>query len=1102
MRQRICLILLSALIFGSCHSPESLEDQESETERTSLIVLTPEETGISFSNSIDEGPNFHYFIYTYAYHGGGVAVGDINQDGLPDIYFTANQGENKLYLNKGGLKFEDISQKANVEGRKGWTTGVTMADVNADGLLDIYVCMSGMFPDPATRKNLLYINNGDETFTEKAEEFGIACNGHSTMAYFADLDKDNDLDLYVVNHRVDWAMNTKVIVDPKFVPGPYETDRLYINNGNGTFSDRTESAGIENKAWGLSAAVGDFNLDGYNDIYVANDFLEPDFLYINNQKGKFYERNTSYTRHISFYGMGSDWADFNNDALPDLCVLDMTPPDHKRSKQNMASMRPDQFFKMVEVGWHHQYMANTLQMNNGNGSFSEVAHLVGIDRTDWSWAPLFVDIDNDGNKDLFVTNGIRRDVTNNDFKMKIKEVISQRGATLDFEEVMNMIPRTISNNLIFRNNGDLKFDNVNADWNYRHPITSTGAAYADLDGDGDMDLITNNLDNPASIIKNTTNDEGRSNYLQVELKGGAENTYAIGSKATLYTSTGKQYLELLHARGFQSSVEPLLHFGLENATLDSLRIDWYDGTSSLLTELNSNDRMIIDRSSTANTPFVPSKTKTFFTDVTLASDLKHVHHESIFDDFATEKLLPQRQSQHGPALSVADVNQDGLDDIFVGSSYGRQSSTLYLQTADGKFKVGATQPWKKYHSSEEIGSHFFDADGDGDQDLYVASGSTELPNGNKAYQDHLYINNQGSFSESKNALPSFAVSTKTIASADIDADGDLDLFVGGRNVPGAYPTSPSSFILVNNAGIFSDKTEDWNQDLGLAGMVTDAVFADITEDNLPDLMICGEWSAVRFFENTGEGFIEITERVADPQKTGWWYSLTVDDIDNDGDLDIIAGNLGLNNKFHPTVKKPLHIYLNDFDNNGTNDIVLAKYSQNDCVPVRGRECSSDQMPFLIEKFPTFSQFAEADLPSIYGQDKLNAATHLQATEFASTLLVNDGGKFTYQQLPRMAQLSPINGSVIMDVNHDGNKDIVTCGNMYGAEVETTRYDAGMGTVLLGDGKMNFRPISVIESGFFAPYNAKALLMIKLKGERQGLLVGNNMGPLQLLSQIE
>ena len=1082
----------------SCHTDSSIEPDSVVVDGlTKLSVLSASETGISFSNNLTEDPSFHYFIYTYAYHGGGVAVGDINGDDLPDIYFTANQLPNKLYLNKGDLKFEDITESAGVEGNSGWTTGTSMVDVNADGLLDIYVCMSGMDQDPATRMNLLYINNGDATFTEQAQQFGLAGSSHSTMAYFADLDGDSDLDMYEVNHRIDWSMNTKVIVDPRFVPGPHETDRLYINNGSEKFEDRTESAGVKNKAWGLSAAIADMNLDGKNDIYVANDFLEPDFLYLNNGDATFSEKNTEITKHISFYGMGSDWADFNNDALPDLCVLDMTPADHKRSKQNMASMFPEQFYGMVELGWHHQYMTNTLQMNNGNGSYSEVGHLAGIDRTDWSWAPLFVDIDNDGWKDLFVTNGIKRDVTNNDFKVKIQEVIREKGTTLDFQTIMNLVPQFVSDNLVFQNGQNLEFKIVNEDWNYNHKIISTGTAYADLDGDGDMDLITNNLDAPASIIENTSNDEGASNYVQFQLIGGEKNPFAIGSKVTIETNEGIQYQELFHGRGFQSSGEPLIHFGLGKSKVNSVKIEWYDGTITELVKPKINQKILVSKTDSKQKPErIPEAT--LFKDVGVEIGLNHQYIENDFDDFHNESLLPHRQSQQGPGLAVGDVNGDGFEDVFIGGSVG-QDAVLFMQS-DGKFNRARSQPWIKYRQSEIIGAHFFDTDGDDDEDLYLACGGTEFPDGHPSYLDHLYLNDgSGNFQEVENAIPKKAISTKVVRSADIDLDGDLDLFVGGRNVPGAYPTAPESSILINENGTFKNATSDWNNEISSIGMVTDAQFADLDNDGKTDLIICGEWMPIQFYRNTGSTFENVTNEVSDSNQKGWWYSLTLDDIDNDGDLDIVAGNLGLNNKFHPSPEKPLEIYMSDFDDNGTNDIVLAKHSQNQCLPIRGRECSSSQMPFLKKKFPTFSQFANADLNSLYGEEKLERAIHLQATEFRSMILTNEDGKFRFQALPNLAQIAPINGSIIMDINSDGHKDIISAGNMFGAEVETSRYDAGIGSVLLGDGKMNFRPAPVSKSGFYAPNNVKSLESIQLQNGKTGLIVGNNDADIQVFT---
>ena len=621
------LASLSCLLFlSSCtYNDNSGSVSNTEPPTTGFQILTQQESGVDFANMMTEDANWNYFDYQYIYHGGGVSVGDINNDGLPDIYFTSNQKSNKLYLNQGNLKFKDITESAGVSGTNGWTTGTSMVDANSDGYLDIYVCMSGQQKDPNTRANLLYINHGDGTFSEQAKEFGLDAKGHSIMAYFADLDNDTDLDMYLVNHRVDWKNNAMLIISDDFLPGEYETDRVFYNNGAGKFIDNTERAGIKNKAWGLGAAIGDFNQNGYNDIYVANDFLEPDFMYMNNGSGKFSERNTQHTKHISFNGMGVDWADFNNDAMPDLCVLDMTPPGHKKSKQNMASMRPDQFFSMVSVGWHHQYMVNTLQMSNGFGSFSEVAHLAGIDRTEWSWAPLFVDLDNDGNKDLFITNGIKREVGNSDFRNFLKNRAESTAESLDFDTVMKMIPTSITDNLIFRNTGDLKFEKANELWNFNHHINSSGAAFADLDADGDMDLITSNLDKPASIIRNTTNDNNKTSFIQFHLKGGNTNPFAIGSKATLYTSSGTQFQELMLGRGFQSSVEPILHFGLGTSTIDSVRIDWYDRTSTLLTDVKVNSRNTVNRiNSKVQNPRV-KRNQYMFLDVAAQLKLNHVH---------------------------------------------------------------------------------------------------------------------------------------------------------------------------------------------------------------------------------------------------------------------------------------------------------------------------------------------------------------------------------------------------------------------------------------------------------------------------------------------
>lgn len=1089
MSWTIRAFLCCCIVLSGCLSEDTEQLPRSPAH---MQLVHPDLTGIRFSNNVSESPAFNYFTYTYAYHGGGVAVGDINNNGLPDIYFTANQSANKLYLNKGDLKFEDVTGIAGVAGSSGWTTGCTMVDINADGWLDIYVCMSGPDPNPEARRNLLYVNQQDGTFAEKAGEYGIADASNSTMAYFADLDNDSDLDLYLVNHRVDWKNNTLVVIDPEMEVGPYESDRLYINE-NGVFRDQTTEAGLLNKAWGLSASMGDFNNDGWNDIYVANDFLEPDFLYINQQDGTFKERNLEFTKHISLFGMGSDMADFNNDALPDLCVLDMTPADHKRSKQNMASMEPENFYKMVEVGWHHQYMTNTLQMNNGNGTFSEVAHLTGIDRTDWSWAPLFVDLDNDGWKDLFVTNGIKRDVTNNDFKLRVDSLIKVKGKALDFSKVMSMIPTHVAENLFYRNTGDLGFDTTNDAWNIHQRSNSTGAAYADLDLDGDLDLITNNLDEPAGIVQNLSSDHGDRNFVQFALVGDSMNPFGIGAEITVESKTGKQLQQVWLGRGFQSSVEPVVHFGLGKDSMVSATVKWPDGSRSIFRDVRSGIRHTLKKEVQHISVEADASPNPFFSELDM---LTHHHQENAFDDFSKEILLPHQQSQHGPALAVADVNGDGLDDVFIGASHD-DSPTLFLQGSSGKFKRSSTQPWATFKASEEIGAHFFDADNDGDQDLYVAAGSTERSMADPSYKDQLYLNDgSGKFNHSKDALPKMLRSSQVVRSADIDGDGDLDLFVGGRNVPGAYPKTPNSFILINEGGTFVDHTRSWNKKIPFLGMVTDAIFADVDSDGLPDLVVCGEWMPIMFFKNTGDMFVDKTNEWGNPNATGWWYSLKAYDLDKDGDLDIVAGNLGLNNKFHPSLDHPLKIFLSDFDQSATNDIVLAKYSDGALVPVRGRECSSEQMPVIKERFPTFEEFANADVNQIYGAENIDGSFKLEATEFASVVLENDKGKFRYRPLPRLAQVSSINGVEVLDVNGDQHSDLIIAGNLYGTEVETTRYDANIGLVLLGDGQLNFNPVSTNSSGVVINHNCKNLSQIKL-ASGAGIIAANNNGPVQL-----
>lgn len=1068
-----------------------------------LVVHSGEERGIAFQDRILEDSLMSYFRYMYVYNSGGVTSGDLDNDGLPELFFTSMNNGSALYHNLGELRFQDITHDAGIDLKNAWATGVTMVDVNADGLLDIYVCLSGPSQDPRQLANKLFINHGDLRFTEEAEAYGLNDAGHSQMAYFHDLDQDGDLDLYLVSTRIDFehnkAVNSAVLVNPR---SPF-TDRLYINDGNGRFTDRTSSSGVLNHAWGLAAAVGDMNGDGSPDIYVSDDFTEPDQLFVNQGGGRFQNDILNVMRHICLFAMGVDRADFNNDGLQDLVVVDMTPPDHYGSKTNMASMRPKNFQLMVDAGWHHQYMTNMLQLNNGNGTFSDIAHLAGVDRTGWSWAPLFADLDNDGWKDLFITNGVWRETGNNDAKVRLEQMKRSMGRRIRFEDAIALFPLGHTDNFVFRNNGDLTFSKMMDDWGYHQNSVSTGATYADLDNDGDIDLVTCDMNAPVRVIENRNRDAQGTHYLAADLRAPAPNTFAVGATAVLHTDKGDQYAEVALARGFQSGVDPVLHFGLGDATPVTMDIHWPDGTWSTLSDLKKDTRLTIHQDQIAHAVRAVEKERPWMKDEAVERGLVLVHQESDFDDFKDEILLPHAQSQHGPRLAVADANGDGLEDLFVGAASGHVP-VLFLQTAAGGFRPSGNTPWAAHKQQEFIGEHFFDADGDGDQDLYLAAGSTEFGREGPAYQDRLYINDgHGHFTEANGALPDMPTSTQVVMSWDVDGDGDLDLFVGGRNVPGAYPTPPKSYLLINEGHAFVDRIAQWAPDLEHAGMITDAVHTDLDGDGEQDLIVCGEWMPLCCFLKRENKLVDATDTWTDPGISGWWYDLKLADLDGDGDQDLVAGNLGLNNKFHPSTQKPLEIYMADLDDSGTNDIVLAKHqSDSTCVPVRGRECSSEQMPFIKQRFGTYNAFAKADLDQLYGHDKLQKALHLHATDLRSMVWWNDGGHFTPSALPNLAQIAPVRGCIVDDVNNDGRPDLVVAGNLYGSEVETTRYDAGNGLVLLGDGKRGFTPVPVLTSGLFAPDDVRDLQVVHLgKAGLPLYVIASNSGPLRAFAMV-
>ena len=1059
-----------AALLISCGGDAEQTEEETDVEvNTGFTRLDAESTGITFKNSVVETDTFNYFEFEYIYNGGGVAVGDINNDGLEDIYFTGNQVSDKLYLNKGDMKFEDITPSAiGPTAEMGWHTGVVMQDVNLDGYLDIYVSRSGPAANGELLKNLLYVNNGDNTFSEKAEEYGVAIQRPTTQSVFFDMDNDGDMDLYVLNHpynsgNANEAKKTVYEVNQMIAKGSPFSDVLLKNEG-GKFVDVTKEAGVNNHAFGLGIAVGDVNNDGYADLYVSNDYMAPDHLYINQKDGTFKDDVLSSIKHISNFSMGNDMADFNNDGLLDIITVDMVSEDHVRSKKNMGGMSTKKFWEVVASGYHFQYMFNCLQMNNGNGTFSDIAQLAGISKTDWSWAPLFADFNNDGFKDLYITNGYRRDTRDNDY---VKGLAPVEKKIETYEDQLGLMPETKVENYMYMNNGDLSFSKVTADWGVDELVNSNGAAFADLDNDGDLDIILNNMEDQSYILQN---DQTGNSYLKLKV----EDAYAEGLKVTIKTKTGNQYAEFRTVRGYQSSVSHEVHFGLgQTKVVDEVILEWMDGNIETIKNVNVNQTLVVKKSNSSPGRKEVGEEGKYFSQV---ETIDHKHKEIPVNDFELEVLLPNKMSQMGPFMSKGDVNADGLEDIYI-SGARTFSGTLYLAVSETEF-VKKPGPWSSQSSKEELGSVMFDADSDGDLDLYVVSGSNEFDFRSENLKDQLYINDgQGNFTnQSKELLPEMICSGQRVVAGDYDNDGDQDLFVGGRQTPGYYPFAPRSYLLKNEGGKFVDATVD-SPDLMGPGLVTDMAFVDLDGDKDLDLVVVGEWMAPSFFRNDAGVFVNDTPSYGTHDEVGWWSSVEVADLNGDGKYDFIFGNIGFNNKFHPDKDHPLEIYTRDFDKNGTYDIVLGKYQDGTCYPVRGRQCSSEQMPFIENKFPTYGSFAIASLDNIYGEAELDSALHYSATQFGSMVLLSNGVRYDKKILPNEAQLGPLNAIEVKDLNKDGNLDILAVGNNYGAEVETIRYDGGRGVVLLGDGSGNFEAVSPTESGFFCNQDSKDMIIL-------------------------
>lgn len=1101
---KLCIGLFLLASVQNCSKEEKVLAPE--TSEILFNKLDHSTTGITFNNKLTESDTLNFFTYGYLYMGGGVAAGDINNDGLIDLYFTGNQEQNKLYLNKGNLQFEDITDKAGVGGDSRWYTGVTMADVNNDGLLDIYCSVAGQ---SGSKKNQLFINNGDLTFTEMASEFGLDDRGSSIQATFFDYDNDGDLDVYVANYPpVPFSAPVQSYKYLTSVVKDIESGHLYKND-NGKFVDVTKEAGVLNFGLSLGVTVGDINNDGWQDIYVSNDFSIPDYFYINNQDGTFKEVNTKASPHTSFYGMGIDIADINNDGHLDIYQVDMDANNNRRKKANMASMNPQLFWDVVDAGFHYQYMNNVMQINTGLYTedgvpyFTNASGITGTTSTDWSWAPLFADFDNDGKKDLYVTNGTRKEINQNDYFTLIN---TEKKHLSNLEKSLG-IPSERIDNFMFQNHGDLNFERVNKKWGIEMDSFSNGAVYADLDNDGDLELVINNIDDIATIFENISSN---TNYISIDFEGKDGNKFGLGNRVYITNNGEIQMQELTLTRGFQSSVAPELHFGLgQNSTIDKLKVIWTDGKVQELTNVSGNQKLRLKYSDAVIPTNSDNQTNntTLFKTVLESSQIfpSFKHEENIFDDFETQVLLPHKMSNFGPALAVGDLNNDGLEDYFVGGASGFEGQ-LFYQTAKGTFEKQNQNFFAEDKVSEDLGALIIDVDNDGDNDLYIVSGGYEFLTDKRAQslQDRLYLNDgKGNFTKANNALPVMITSGSRAYSADFNKDGKPDILTLGRQVPGNYPSPANSYVLINESTKdnvkFSINSADVFKDLGMA---TSAIITDIDNDTWPDIIIVGEWMPIRVFKNIKTGFKEVSKEMdLNEDSTGWWWSINQGDFDNDGDMDYIIGNNGLNYKYQANENETFDIYANDFDRNNKVDIVLSYYNEGVQYPVRGRSCSSQQIPSIKEKFKNYDSFAEASLVDVYSKQDLENSLHYQVKSFASIYLENRNGKFVVHKLPNMAQISSINQILIDDYDKDGHLDALIAGNLYASEVETPRNDAGYGLFLKGNGKGNFSAVPVTQSGFFVPGDVKDMATIKV-GDKSYIIAAKNNDYLQFLEYIK
>ncbi len=1101
MKSHIPIIVL--LLFFSCNNTKTevnanSEEQNQSTHQPNFLKINSTDSGITFSNDIvhDVATKFNLFDYDYFYNGSGVGIEDINNDGLKDIFFCGNQVPNKLFLNKGNLEFEDISESANINENKNWSSGVTFVDINNDGWMDIYVSQGGPH-EKEDRKNLLLINQKDLTFKESASDFGLDDKGISTQSAFFDYDKDGDLDCVVMNENDYYGYDPQTFYSTlKDLELLSQNSSHFYRNDNGKFVDITKQAGLLKPSFGLGLCVSDINDDGWLDIYIANDYYVPDAMYINNGNGTFSDQIKSTTNQVSFYGMGLDIAGLNNDNRKDIFVLDMASCDHIRSKTLMDSMNVPRFNLLTdELGLQYQYMFNSVQLNMGNNKYHNVAQLTNMAKTDWSWAALIFDSDNDFNEDIYVTNGYRRYALDNDSRMKVARAQQEYRGNVPLnikEQIYNELPSERLPNILFKNQGDLTFQNVTSQSELNIPSFSNGAAYSDLDNDGDLDLVVNNLDHESFLFKNMSVENELGNYLKVETKGVLSESFA---KVSITTNGMTKSKEVKRVRGYISSVDKTVHFGLGNyQTVDTIKVEWPSGKVQKLFNIGANTTITFNEEDAIQNKNSNQLAKSIFTKNN--SFINYSHKENPFNDFAKEVLLPYKQTTLGPSIAKGDVNNDGLEDFYIGGALN-DAGKLFIQESNG-FKIKQNQIFNVDAGFEDMESLFFDIDDDGDQDLYIVSGGSEFNERASELRDRVYLNDgNGNFSKVESSeVDLYTISGKSITKIDYDKDGDLDIIVGNRIKPQKYPIHDPSLLYENNNGTLTNVTAKVAPDFEDFGIVNKVITTDFDNDGWEDFIAVGEWTHIGLFKNEKGKFVDISKDSKLDNEKGWWFNVTETDINNDGLKDYVVGNVGKNIKFKVSKEKPLRVYADDFDNNNTHDVVLSYKYNNIFVPVRGKECSTQQMPFISEKIPTFNQFANSSLEDIYGE-KIYTAYQREANQFKSILILNKGnGKFEKIELPNLAQTLPVLDAAPLDFNNDGFEDLIIAGNIFNTEVETPRLDNPYALVLQSNGTNNYTVLGPSETGLYLNGNVKSIEIIDFN-ESPLIIFGCNNGQTEI-----